>query len=159
MAKRFVFRYETWLKIRRQREDHHKRIVAERVRQIVAARERLASLNRQIADEQAAIRIGQAPGTVDIQQLAQHRHWLGYLHRNVLDTEGAIRVLEGRLTQERAVLAGAVKQRKILDKLKERRLERHRLDEQRRDIMAADDLTTVRYVHGRGDAVGAGTGN
>jgi len=159
VAKRFVFRYETLLKIRRQREDHHKRIVAERVRQIVAARGRLASLHHQIADEQDAIRTGQLPGRVDIQQIVRHRHWLGHLHRNVLDTEGSIRVLEGRLAQERAALAEAVKQRKILDKLRERRLERHMLDEQRQETNAADDLTTVRYVYGQTEVVAAQTEN
>lgn len=149
MAKRFIFRYETLLKVRRQREDHHKRIVAERVRQIVAARERLSALREQIAEEEAAIRAGQKPGTVDMQQIVRHRHWLGHLHRNVLETEAAIRALEERLARERAVLAEAVKQRKILDKLRERRLERHLQEEQRRDMNATDDLTTVRYVYGR----------
>lgn len=149
MAKRFIFRYETLLKIRRQREDQHKRIVAERVRQIVAARERLSALKGQITGEEAAIRAGQEPGTVDMQQIMRHRHWLGHLHRNVLETEGAIRLLEGRLAQERAALAEVVKQRKILDKLKERRLERHLQEEQRRETNAADDLTTVRYVYGQ----------
>lgn len=153
MAKRFVFRYETLLKIRRQREDQHKRIVAERVRQIVEARARLDALHQQITDEQDELRIGQGVGTVDIQQLVRHRHWIGHLHRHVLDTEGSIRVLEGRLAQERAALAEAVKQRKILDKLRERRLERHRLDEQRQETLADDDLTTVRYVYDRGEAV------
>ncbi len=146
MAKRFTFRFETLLKIRRQREDHHKRIVAERIRQIVAAQARLSSLHEQIAGEETAIRDRQAPGTLDMQQIVRHRHWLGHLHRCVLDTEGSIRVLEGRLAQERAALAEAVKQRKILDKLKDRQLERHLQEEQRRETNAADDLTTVRYV-------------
>ncbi len=151
MAKRFIFRYETLLKIRRQREDQHKRIVAERVRQIVAARERLALLQGQIAEEEAAIRAGQEPGTVDMQQIVRHRHWLGHLQRNVLETQASIRTLEGRLAQERAVLAEAVKQRKILETLKERRLERHLQEEHRRETNAADDLTTVRYVYGKGE--------
>jgi flagellar protein FliJ len=159
VAKRFVFRYETLLKIRRQREDHHKRIVAERVRQIVAARDRLASLHHQISEEQDAIRAGQAPGTIDLQQIVRHRHWLGHLHRNVLDTEGSIRALEGHLAQERAALAEVVKQRKILDKLRERRLERHLHEEQRQETLAADDLTTVRYVYAQTDAVALETEN
>jgi flagellar FliJ protein len=149
VAKRFIFRYETLLKLRRQREDHHKRIVAERVRQLVAARERLSALQGQIAEEEAAIRAGQEPGTVDMQQIIRHRHWLGRLQRQVLEAQGAIRALEDRLAQERAALAEAVKQRKILDNLRERRLERHLQEENRRETNAADDLTTVRYVYGQ----------
>jgi flagellar FliJ protein len=159
VARRFVFRFETLLKIRRQREDHHKRIVAERVRQIVAARERLDALRQQITDEETAIRTGQQPGTLDMQQIVRHRHWLGHLHRSVLDTQAELRGLEARLAQERAALAEAVKQRRILDKLKERRLERHLQEELRRETTAADDLTSVRYVYGQGDAAELSAGS
>lgn len=147
MARRFNFRYETLLKIRRQREDQHKRLVGERLRQITESRHRLQSLHGQIQDEEDAIRSGQGTGTIDLQQVIRHRHWLGHLHKSVLDTEASIRTLEARLAQERAALAEAMKQRKILEKLKERRLERHMQEQDREESRAADDLTTVRFVY------------
>lgn len=159
MARRFVFRYETLLKIRRQHEDRHKRIVAERLGQIAAARDRLSALQGQIADEEAAIRAGQDAGTIDMQQLIRHRHWLGHLHKSALETQASIRALEARLAQERAALAEAVKQRKILDKLKERRLERHLQEQDRQETRADDDLTAVRFVHDTRRPAEAGTGN
>ena len=146
MAKRFAFRFDTMLKIRRQREDQHKRVVAERIRQIAQVNERIAAIDRQIHDEIAAIRSGQESGTIDIQQVMRHRHWLGHLHRGGLEMAGRLRFLEARLAQERAVLAEAVKQRRILDKLKERQWNRHRIEEDRRETRESDDLATVRYV-------------
>lgn len=147
MAKRFTFRFETMLKIRRQREDQHKRIVAERMRQIKAGREQIAGFERQIADEVNAVRAGREPGTIDIQQAIRHRHWLGHLHKGVLEAEAKLRVLEARLAQERAVLAEAVKQRRILEKLKERQHQRHVAAEEKREMLQLDELATMRYVY------------
>ena len=137
------------LKIRRQREDQHKRVVAARIGQITRVREQISAIARQIRDETGAIRLGQGAGTIDIQQLMRHRHWLGHLHKAALEAEARLRSFEARLAQERAVLAEAVKRRRILEKLKERQWQRHRKEDQRRDTRASDDLATIRYVFDR----------
>lgn len=146
MAKRFTFRFETMLRIRQQREDEHKRIVANRLRAIRELKNHMASLDKQIHEELQAIRVGQQPGTIDMQQVIRHRHWLGCLHKGVLEGQARMRFLEAELVRERAALAEAAKQRRILEKLKERRLEQHRRERDRLEVAAADDLTTVRYV-------------
>jgi len=148
MAKRFTFRFETMLKIRQQREDEQKRVVANRLRQIGRVRERMASLNRQITEEMRAVRDGQEGGAIDIQQVMRHRHWLGHLHKGVLEAEARKRFLEARLAQERVVLLEAVKQRRILEKLKERRLQRHRVKEEKRETREADEMATIRHTFG-----------
>lgn len=147
MAKRFAFRFETLLKIRRQREDHHKRVVADRLRQISLAQGQIGRLDQQIAEEMVAIRAGRGPGMLDIQQAIRHRHWLGHLHKCVLEEQSKLRVLEGRLAQERAVLAEAVKQRRILEKLKERQHQRHVAAEEKRETQQLDEMATMRYVY------------
>jgi len=146
MAKRFTFRFETLLKIRRQREDEQKRVVAARIREIQAVRRQMAALERQIHDELEAIRRGQMPGTIDMQQVVRHRYWLGRLHKGVLDAQGRLRYLEAQLAQERAALAEAVKQRRILEKLKQRLHERHRAEQQRLETRQADDMSSIRFV-------------
>ena len=44
MAKRFTFRFDTMLKIRQQREDEKKRIVAARLGEISRVQERIESI-------------------------------------------------------------------------------------------------------------------
>ena len=149
MAKRFTFRFATMLKIRRQREDEHKRVVAERLRQITQTRDHQLVLERQIRDEVEAIRGSQARGSIDIQQVMRHRHWLGHLHKGVLEADARVRFLEARLAQERVVLAEAMKQRKILEKLEERQWQRHLHEEEIREMKESDELATVRYVFDR----------
>jgi flagellar FliJ protein len=149
MAKRFTFRFATMLKIRRQREDEHKRVVAERLRQIAQTRDHQMVLERQIRDEVDAIRDSQARGSIDIQQVMRHRHWLGHLHKGVLEADARVRFLEARLAQERVVLAEAMKQRKILEKLEEQQWQRHLHEEEVREMKESDELATVRYVFDR----------
>ena len=91
MAKRFTFRFDTMLKIRQQREDHHKRVVANRLRQIEQVRQQMAALGRQIREETIVLRVGRGPGTIDIQQAMKQRHWLSHLHQGVLAAEAQAR--------------------------------------------------------------------
>ena len=146
MAKRFTFRFDTLLKIRRQREDEHKRIVADRLTEIARVQQEIDGLQRQITDELQAVRDGQSPGTIDMQKIVRHRHWLGRLHKSILDSQARQGYLEGQLVQERAALAEAAKQRRILEKLKEHQLERYRIEQNRQETREADDLTGVRFV-------------
>jgi len=146
MAKRFTFRFETLLRVRRQREDEWKRVVAARLREIRSVREQMAALQKQIQDELQAIRTSQSPGTLDMQQVVRHRYWLGRLHKGVLDAQGRLHYLEAQLAQERACLAEAAKQRRILGKLKERLRERHLAEQNRIDTQQADDMASIRFV-------------
>jgi flagellar FliJ protein len=146
MAKRYTFRFDPMLKIRRQREDEHKRIVAARIREIRQVHEQIDGLENQIHDELSSIRKGQEPGSIDMTQIVRHRRWLGHLHKAVLDTQAQLGCLEAKLSQERVALAEAAKQRRILEKLKERQYERFLKEQDRLETLAADDMTTVRYV-------------
>jgi flagellar FliJ protein len=149
MAKQFQFRFETMLKLRRRREDEHKRIVADRLRQIAQVREQIASQEEQIQQQTDVIRGHTAAGTIDLQQVMRNRHWLGHLHKGILEAQARIRFLEARLSQERVHLAEAAKQRRVLEKLKERQQERYLQDQNRRATRELDEMATVRFVYER----------
>lgn len=149
MAKRFTFRFDTMLKVRKQREDERKRVVANRLRQISRQRDQISDIERQIRANTGAIRDLQAPGTIDLQQAVKCRHWISHLHKTALEGESRLRFLESKLAQERSLLAETVKHRRILDKLKQSQGERHRKEEDRREVLEADDLSTTRYVFNR----------
>lgn len=146
MAKKFRFRFETLLKIRRQREDQHKRIVADRLAQIAQVQQELEKLGQLTHEGLDSIRTVQQSGRIDMQQAMAQRGWVTHLHKATLDAQARMRGLEARLAQERAALAEAAKQRRILEKLKERQWSRHHLEAQRTETLAVDDLTTTRYV-------------
>lgn len=137
------------LKIRRQREDHHRRIVADRLREIHRIVDQREALGQQIDQANQMMRIGQGEGTVDVQQLVRSRHWLGHLQRTMLELEATQRGHEAKLAQERAALADAARQRRILEKLKDRQLEQFHQEQQRREVRDADEYAVMRYAFDR----------
>ncbi len=149
MAKRFVFRLETLLKLRRQREDKQKRVVAEWLRQISRVQREIRSLEEQIADQVGAMRDCIGHGRIDVPWIARNRHWLSHLQRGRLEAEGHLRLLEARLAQERVVLVHAMKEKRVLEKLRERQEDRYRKELDRQEVLVADELSTVRYMFDR----------
>ena len=149
MTKRFTFRYGTMLKIRQQREDQHKCMVGDRLRQIGQINRQIDSLHQQIAHEMENIRAGCESGTINIQQAIRRRYWLSHLHKDILELEARLGYHEARLAQERAELTEAAKQRRMLDKLRQNQCHRHNQQEQKRQTGRADDMATVRYVFDR----------
>jgi flagellar protein FliJ len=149
MAKRFKFRFETLLKIRRQREQEHQRIVAGRMQKINRVRQRINSIDDQIRSEEQAIRNAWQPGIIDLHQAMRHRHWLGRLHKGSLEAQNQLRYQEAELARERAELAEVCKHRKIIEKLKEKQWDRHRREEESAEAKEIDEMATVRHIFDR----------
>lgn len=145
MAQLFRFRLKTVLKLRKQKEDEHKRIVAARVRELTAVRRRAERISRQIIDETQAVRAGRGAGVLSIQEIARHRHWLTHLQRSVLETHNQIRSVEALLAQDRAGLTKASREAKALEKLRDKQKRRHEEDERRRETRDLDEMAVLRF--------------
>jgi flagellar FliJ protein len=158
MAKRFRFRLEPVLKLRKQKEDEHKRIVAGRIRQLDAIRRRVAHIERQIAAETESIRRVRSGGTISAPELARGRHWLSYLQRCLLETRNHQGVVEAHLARERAELARVAKDAKAIEKLKERKEERFLQDERRAETKELDETAILRFQRPGADGDGSTTG-
>ena len=147
MARPFRFKLETVLKLRKRKEDEHKRIVARRLRQLNVVRWRAVHIEHQIKQEVEAVRAGRTQGTISVQNIARGRHWLSYLQRTLLEARARVRVVEGQLAQERAELARVAKDAKALEKLKERQARRHEEEQKRLERRELDELAILRFPH------------
>ena len=147
MAKVFKFRLATVLKLRKQREDEEKRAVADRLREVQKARRRRGSLEEQINFEIESMRSTVGVGVIETGRIARHRHWLSHLNRQALETDGEIRTLQAKLAMGRGKLAEAAKQCKVLEKLRERQLDRHRRALAKQDQQDTDEIATMRYAY------------
>lgn len=143
MAKPFRFRLETVLRVRRQREDAAKRVVADRLRQMAEVKAEMAAMQGQIASELDAFREAHGSGTLDMRQVARHRYWLVQLDQGVMTNESRLRDLESALAKERQELAEARKQVRILEKLEERQRERYMKELERAEAAENDEIGTV----------------
>jgi flagellar export protein FliJ len=147
MVKRYTFRLETLLRLRQQREDEQKRVVASRLRKIRTIEQQKEVLEARIAEQVEAMRDWLTADLIDVDQLKAGRHWMVRLRRGVLETEGAIVAHRTILAQERANLANARKDTRILERLKERQREAFFAEIERQDRAESDEMNVTRFAH------------
>lgn len=149
MAQRYKFRLETLLRLRQQREDEKKRVVASRLRKIRTLEQHKQVLETRIAQQTEVIRDLLVQERMDVDELKAGRHWMIRLRRGVLEADGALASNRAILAQERADLANARKETKVLERLKERQQEAFVAEIERQDRIEADDLNVTRFAHAR----------
>jgi flagellar protein FliJ len=147
MAKRYRFRLETLLRLRQQREDEKKRIVASRLRKIRSLEQHKQVLETRIAEQTEIIRGLLVRDQMDVDELKAGRHWMIRLRRGVLEAGGALSSNRAMLAQERADLANARKETKVLERLKEKQQTAFSAELERLDRIEADDLNVTRFAH------------
>jgi flagellar FliJ protein len=149
VAKRFRFRLDTLLKVRRLREREAKRKVAAKHAEIA----RLDRLDQQTAREilksQAALRHSQQPGSLDLETLARGRAWIGYLRKTAVERQALRATLVRELEQLQSQWREARTQTRILEKLRQRRWDEYVRRRQRREQGEADELAQQLQARGR----------
>ncbi len=145
MAKRFKFRLEVVRTLRKQKEDKCRRVVAERLRQVNGVRDRMGRLMESLHDEQSVIRSHASPGdgasgVLDMSELRRRHAYVNQLRRSVTDAHGELAKLEAAFEQERARLAEASKDLKVIHKLEERQRARYELGVRRAELAEADEI-------------------
>lgn len=149
MAKRFVFRLETVLRIRQRREDAAKRVVAERLREVAAVEGEIVALQEQARSETGAFRRTHGAGQLDVSQLKRHRRWLLQLDQAELLARNRLGELNDLLAVDRAALTEARKQVRALEKLKERQHDRHLEELNRAEARENDEIGGVLHLRQR----------
>ncbi len=147
MAKRYTFRLEPLLRLRQQREDERKRVVASRLREIATLRRRQELFELQIERQTESMRGSLTTESTNVDALRMCRHWLVGLRRGVLETAAQVSAQRAILAQERATLAEARKETKILDRLKARQREAYMVKLARAEQAELDDMNVTRFAH------------
>ena len=123
--KKFNFRLQSLLRLRKQQEDDKKRVVGNLLTQINEQQQQALQMSQSIKTQGEKLKEQYASGCVDLD-------WVSHYYRFVSHTRMAInqRILnvteiQKKLTVARRELAEAAKQTKILDKLKEKQRKRY----------------------------------
>ena len=146
MAALFVFRFETLLRLRKQREDEKKRLVATRLRLIGEVRRRQDELTRSLEEQTRTLRASLRDSSVDVDQLRWGRHWLSHLRRGVLEADGELATHRALLAHERGRLVEARKDKEVLAHLKELRREAYLAEASRREQREVDEINALRFA-------------
>lgn len=151
----FAFRLESVLKLRRLREEDAQRVVGRRLAAIMQARRRLEALARTAAEETGALRSALQLNEMPLDSVIGGRGWIGRLQREQAVVRGVIAAHEQQLAVERARLVEATKQRKALEKLRERQHAAHQQRLSRAEDLFLDEVGLVGYsrqARGSGEA-------
>jgi flagellar FliJ protein len=138
----FVFKLDGVLRHRERVEEDRQRELA-----IVQAElSRLQAMVRGIEEEMqkstADVRDNHLVGRLNMAYLAAHRRYMLGMQRKGMDLLETVNAQQARVNEARAALAEASKQKKILEKLRERHKERWVADVARAEASAADELAT-----------------
>ena len=141
---RFVFRYETLLGHRRQLEDQRQRELATQVRSQMIYTDQLRAMQQDITRSKQDL--GQAlVGKVDLSQVGGFTR---FNHESTVRGRQLVTKLaqmEKHVEAARRKLLEATQQRKALELLRERDEKQWRLEQDRRETAALDDLANQSY--------------
>ena len=151
----FKFPLQRLLDLRSKRQD-------EIARQLVQART-AADHSRAARDELSAARTAgqeqmseaQAAGPT-VGEMASRAYALNQLDQRIAAATDALKVAESQVDQIHVQLTGAVQDRQVLDRLRERMLEAYRHTESNKDRSAMDAIALQRFNQPNGDSTSNG---
>jgi flagellar FliJ protein len=138
---RFVFKLDGVLRHRERIEQDRQRNLAFVHSEMVKLQGELRSFNAEAQRNIAAVRT-HLVGKLDMAYLAAHRRYMLGMQRKVHDLAQRMAAQQQKVDEARRALTEATKQKKILEKLRERQQQRWLVEQNRREAGALDELTT-----------------
>ena len=139
MAK-FVFKFDGVLRQREHVETMRQRELAVVQQEIARLQAELKQLNDSVQNSTEDLRTNHLTGKLDLNFLAAHRRFMLAMQRKAMGLVQQIAAVQKRVDAAQAALAEAAKQRKIIEKLKEKSFERWRADVARKEMMETDEI-------------------
>ena len=143
MAK-FTFRLATLLRLRENERDQRRAELAQAYRADEIMNQQQEELSRQRAELIATRRGAAGPGAVDIDRLIQTQRYDLLLKTHSEQIDRQREAVAQEIERRRETLVHANRQTRILENLREKQLQRHREDENRREIKVLDEVAVMR---------------
>jgi flagellar FliJ protein len=137
---KFVFKLQGVLRQRELIEHQRQREMAELQRQMTILEQALRDLNGSIQTSSDDLRANHLTGKLDMNFLAAHRRYQVAMQRQGMELAQRMALLQRQMDESRQQLAEAAKQRKVIEKLREKQLERWKADQAMRELAAMDEV-------------------
>ena len=138
MAK-FTFKLESLLRQRKRDEQEAQRLLAVHAAVVNQLQESLRLLNADMQSNTDAVR-SHLTGKLDMHFLAAHRRYTGSMQRKGMDLLQQIANAQKKVDEARVALTEAARNRKAMEKLREKQFDRWKADQARRETAAADEI-------------------
>ena len=141
---RFIFRLQNVLRLREIKEDEKKREFGAAMRDLHHEEKKLEQLGDTLQNhENNMVKRGQ--GKVTARELQNNFYYARSLDEKIENQTGNVKKHEEIVDDKREELAEKTKEKKILERLKERRREEHDQAVQKEEQALIDDITSVRH--------------
>ena len=141
MAK-FVFQLEAVLRQRTRDEQERQRVLADVQAEMVRLETKLRELDTNVQSNMTDLRDNRLVGTLDMRFLAAHRRFVGAVRQEAMGVVQQMARHQVKVEEAQRNLAEAAKQRKIIEKLRERALDRWRGEQSHKELLQADEAAT-----------------
>lgn len=149
MAKAFSFRLDPVLRYRKHLEEQKKRELAESRRAVRDQNRALLGLLRDEAGAKEGMKEIKGRGTIDVSRLRLQEQYLNSVARRIRSEYETLQRKLGAEEGVRRELTEARKKVRVLERLKERRLDAHRRDEGRAEQKEQDEIgMNIRFRRG-----------
>lgn len=139
MAK-FRFRLQAVLRHRLQIEEERQRALATVQQQLTTLTNELKAMDEQVEQANQDLRTNHLVGPVNVGYLTAHRRFIVGVRRQAMLLVQRMALVQKQVDDARLALAEAAKQRKIIEKLREKQLERWRQEAARKEGDALDEI-------------------
>jgi flagellar FliJ protein len=136
---RFVFTLESVLRHRTFAEQERLRDLAVAQSEMTRLQAELKALNDSMRDSAREMKANHLTGTLDVNYLAAHRRYTVATQRQGLLLAQEMARQQRKVDDAQRLLAEAAKERKVIEKLKERQFERWKQDAARKELAETDE--------------------
>lgn len=139
----FKFSLATLLKIKEQFEQNTKNELGLVIQALERARRILHEIEEEIQNQVEEFG-GALSGKIDQERIEGIRRWIVVLEKKKIDQEGQVKKASENVDIVRAKLIALVKERKVLEKLKEKEFQLYMEEESKLEQKVIDDLVTYK---------------
>jgi flagellar protein FliJ len=138
----FTFNLEHVLRARRHAEQEHQRLLADEQAVMTKLEAKLRELDGNVQANMDDLRNNRLTGSLDMRFLAAHRRFVLAVRQEAMGVVQAMARQQSKVDEAQQHLAEAAKQRKIIEKLRERAHDRWRSEQAHKEALQADEVAT-----------------
>jgi flagellar FliJ protein len=147
--KKFQYRLQPLLHLRQQVEDEKKRKVGALQTEINDQQNRALKRAARIQQEGEILRRQHESGKIDLEWVSHYRRYVTHTQQAIAQRIAEVARIQKKLNGARLELNEAAKNRRILEKLKEKQQERFEAEIRHRERIEEDEIGTRMFLHNR----------
>ena len=137
---RFVFKLEGVLRQRKHVEQEKMRALATALKTQTDCERELEQLNATVQSTNDDVRRNHLVGILDMNFLAAHRRFMNAMHRQSAGIQQKLAQAKQKVVEARTALGEAARQRKVMEKLREKHHERFRSEQAAKEFRELDEI-------------------